>query len=919
VRFDRVALRNFKCYGDADLSLEPGVTVIHGPNGSGKSSLLEACFFALYGARALEGTLEDVVTNGEEETSVELAFTHAGAAYRVEREVKMRSSGPQTTTCVLDTPDGTVEGATDVRARVTELLRMDEDAFVNCAYVRQGEVNKLIHATPGERQDMIDDLLQLGKLEEYRERAREARLGVEDVLGNVEGQVETIDEQIADKEDADLHAQLNDLETELEGVDEDIERFEENEREAEGTLEEAEEILEEQEQRREELAELDDDVEALRETIDDTERERDELKGAIAERRERVAELEDERAEAVSAADLEASDAEAVSAADLEASDAEAVSAADLEASDADAVADAIEAVETEREAIAERLGDLRVERTEAQGEAEDLAERAEDLEERAGAAREEADELDAAVEDGESDLAERREKLADLEARAKEERARFEDAPVDFGEAEAHLEDLEGEREALTEDVSDLQVEVETLRESVAEAEDLLEAGKCPTCGQPVEDSPHVHDLDEDRERLADREAGLADLREEREALDDRIERAEGLLAAEREVESVETNRDNLAALIADREGTLEEKRERATERREEADDMAAEAEEKREAAADARGRADELTAEIEDLEDDLSALDDRLERLERVAELDDEIATLEDENEADREARASKADLNDERRERLADLRERRADLAERVDEDSVEAAREDRERAEDYLAKVRPKLEELRTDREDLQNRIGGVRNQLAELEDLRDRREDLGGTLERLESLHEEAEDLAATYGDLRAELRQRNVASLERMLNDSFERVYRNDSYARIELSGDYELTVYQKDGEPLDPEQLSGGERALFNLSLRTAIYRLLAEGIEGSAPMPPLILDEPTVFLDEGHVTQLVELVEWMRDLGVEQILVVSHDEELVGAADDLVRVTKDPTSNRSSVEHAGSLDAASLPTADD
>ncbi|MDX1745154.1 MAG: chromosome segregation protein, partial [Halobacteriales archaeon] len=119
----------------------------------------------------------------------------------------------------------------------------------------------------------------------------------------------------------------------------------------------------------------------------------------------------------------------------------------------------------------------------------------------------------------------------------------------------------------------------------------------------------------------------------------------------------------------------------------------------------------------------------------------------------------------------------------------------------------------------------------------------------------------------------------------------------------IELSPAYELTVYQKDGEPLEPDQLSGGERALFNLSLRSAIYRLLAEGIDGAAPMPPLILDEPTVFLDGGHVSRLVDLVESMRDLGVEQIILVSHDDELVGAADDLLTVEKDPTTNRSAV----------------
>jgi exonuclease SbcC len=56
-------------------------------------------------------------------------------------------------------------------------------------------------------------------------------------------------------------------------------------------------------------------------------------------------------------------------------------------------------------------------------------------------------------------------------------------------------------------------------------------------------------------------------------------------------------------------------------------------------------------------------------------------------------------------------------------------------------------------------------------------------------------------------------------------------------------------------------------------------------------------------VFLDSGHVSQLVELVEQMRRMGVEQIVVVSHDDELVDAADDVVRVEKDATTNRSRV----------------
>ena len=237
--------------------------------------------------------------------------------------------------------------------------------------------------------------------------------------------------------------------------------------------------------------------------------------------------------------------------------------------------------------------------------------------------------------------------------------------------------------------------------------------------------------------------------------------------------------------------------------------------------------------------------------------------------------------------------------------VDESVVEEARDEKQRAETYIEKAESELESLRAERDQLQNDIGGVRGEIEDLEGLREKRDAAAERVAALESLYDETQDLQEMYGELRAELRQQNVETLERMLNDMFDLVYQNDSYSHIELSGEYELTVYQKDGETLDPDQLSGGERALFNLSIRSAIYRLLAEGVEGTAPMPPLILDEPTVFLDAGHVTQLLTLVEEMRDeYGVEQILVVSHDEELVGAADELVHVRKDSTTNRATVE---------------
>ncbi|MFD1525396.1 AAA family ATPase, partial [Halolamina salina] len=304
-------------------------------------------------------------------------------------------------------------------------------------------------------------------------------------------------------------------------------------------------------------------------------------------------------------------------------------------------------------------------------------------------------------------------------------------------------------------------------------------------------------------------------------------------------------------------------------------------------------------------------------------VEETLDAIDDAEEEIDRLRERRESKAEIADERRDRLDDLPARRDDLREAFDRERVEQAREQRESAEEYLEKVEAKLDSLAEQRDELTGEIGSVENEIRELEELREDREALAETVADLESLHEETEQLEQTYGDLRAELRQRNVESLERMLNETFDLAYGNDAYSHIELDGEYELTVYQKDGTPLSPDQLSGGERALFNLSLRCAIYRLLSEGIEGAAATPPVILDDPTVFLDAGHVSRLVDLVEEMRGFGVRQILIVSHDEELVDAADELVTVEKDTTTNRSTArrEDAATLSgaAALLESGDD
>jgi len=99
----------------------------------------------------------------------------------------------------------------------------------------------------------------------------------------------------------------------------------------------------------------------------------------------------------------------------------------------------------------------------------------------------------------------------------------------------------------------------------------------------------------------------------------------------------------------------------------------------------------------------------------------------------------------------------------------------------------------------------------------------------------------------------------------------------------------------------MNPRHLSGGEKNIFNLALRCAIYKLLSEGMEGGAPLPPLILDEPTANLDSEHVDQIANVVDTVRQLGIDQTLVVSHNKEVVSSSDEQIRVETKDTSNRS------------------
>ncbi|MGM5480213.1 MAG: hypothetical protein ACQESC_02025 [Nanobdellota archaeon] len=103
---------------------------------------------------------------------------------------------------------------------------------------------------------------------------------------------------------------------------------------------------------------------------------------------------------------------------------------------------------------------------------------------------------------------------------------------------------------------------------------------------------------------------------------------------------------------------------------------------------------------------------------------------------------------------------------------------------------------------------------------------------------------------------------------------------------------DEEFTpIIEQNGFDTSVENLSGGERTSVALAYRLALNKVLNDHYSALKTTGLLILDEPT---DGFSTQQLDTLRDVLQQSGVEQLIIVSHEQKLESLADNLVRVEK-------------------------
>jgi exonuclease SbcC len=840
----KLELHNFLAYRDP----EPlDLTGLHlaclvGANGAGKSSLLDAMTWVLWG-KARSRRDDELIHGDEGEMQVRLYFLLDGNCYRVTR---YRSRGDQTgrgnSALALEIQDGddwrAISEAT-IRAtqdKITRMLRLDYDTFINSAFLAQGRADEFTRKTPGERKTILGEILGLDVWTAYEERARRRVRTINEDRGQIDSQIDGIDEELA--REVEYRADLDRIRQELDELVQQVRQVEAHYSE-----------LEDARRKRDDLRSRYDDLQGR---VGRGEEELDRIRQDREKQLERVVALRDvlhtrEEIESGYAALQDARRRERAFGDRLIQQGTLSERRSELQ----QAVTAARSELQAEQRALSQRRADLERKLSESAGEEPSR----------------EANAKIEALEARETECNEWREQLAEW----REERA-----------------ELEGIN-------SGLKTEMDTLAMQRDQIEAAVEA-ECPLCGQELSDAHRAELLDTfaqrgnekaetwraNRERIDELTREIAHLTKEVERAESELrnlpplrqhvarqeERVRALRDAQAELDGIDTRLEHLEAVLAAEDYAHEE--------------QVALSEVQEHLAALGYDEAEhqatrEVITELEGFEAQKGDLD---RALDLIPELEAAIAAL-GQQATGREEQlvADKAVLHGW------------ADDIGALDEQLV-----DIERWEQELNDLRDREGQTRYRVGIAEQKVNALEQQRIRRDELVKRRDDLGEEQSIYEDLRQAfgkdgipAMIIEAAIPDLEKEANQ-----ILTQMSDG--QMYLQFDTQREKVTGGTKETLDIRIADGLgarDYATFSGGEAFRVNFSVRLALSRLLAR--RAGAQLRTLIIDEGFGTQDAQGRERLVQAINAIQD-DFDLVLVITHIEELKDAFPARIEVTKTP-----------------------
>jgi exonuclease SbcC len=857
MKLNTLRLENLFCYQNAEINFQQGVSVFAGPNGSGKSSLMEGIFFALFGSQIKPITgreMSEVLREGESKGSVELSFELEQHHYQI--KMALRRTGDRVSAegkyCTLQRDnDESYSGVTAVTDQVRALLHMSAEDFANCLYVRQGEVDRLIKATPSQRQSDMDRLLRLDLLDRYERRLKDGSLrAFNRRKDRLDGKLDTIKRSMEALDEKDLATLKVNLERELSELDGQQKQLTKNQNEVSEKLNNIQQNLSQFEQAQQALQQING-------KISHAEKE-------IGERAPKIESFRKELQESQSLAKSIKDSFEQTQRDELWNT---------LQLDEAASLSSLSQQLEQERLELDQRLQHKRDEMTQIKADKRNA----------------EAQLAQLAVSQNEknSELESVQQSLLESEQPIRES---LQTLGIDVGDKlssisfdqlkQSQSELIEQTRESLNNlkaDKAKIETEIDSAAQQIKQILALIDAGQCPTCQQTITQdtvSDHTQHLEKHQKEFLSQKIDV----------DQQIESSSTTLNQHLEQQKL---LENVEAQFAQWQSQSQLLKQQQT-----AHSDASEAQKTLQESLDELCKREEITlSEGGELKAKYEQLKAQAEFVQKVSKLQENLTIFEDKANTQRQALQESQQNLDRHKEDLVSFEEYKKSLQGNLGGHDVPALQSQSDELQQQRNTLTAQQENLNQQRDTRQQSLGRLEEELNRQKTLQEDEKAVVEQIKKLDKLLNEIDTLRSLYNEVKFQQRQKNLNALNSMFNHFFKLMDSGATYDRVQLDEQFDIRMVLNDGTLLSPMLLSGGERALVNLALRAAMHRVICEA---GGTLLPLFFDEPTVFLDEDRIHRLERLFE---ELGqqVGQVIVVSHEASLVESADHEYRVGKD------------------------
>jgi len=889
----KVSLENFISHRDNELKFDYGINVITGPNGAGKTSILDAVSFGLFNIHS-RGKKENLISRRYGKSRVFVEFSEGGLDYGVEWGIDRKKPASGVLFRLQDGERSIIArgGERVITSEVERIIGFDKNLFLQSIYVRQGEIESLVTATPAVRKGIISKLLGLEDLEKAYQSMRDVVNEYQNIKSILSGELERkpkVEEQIQS-----LRREIERLKVSLESEKSKLNKIDEELRILEMELQELDRKKERFNELNSQKVVLETEIKSLREQLSQKEAALKEAEAAF----KKVESLKEDVAKLPIVEDY-------------------VILLHEKDGKEKD------RAQEQERLKRIDSLGETLTQNVESYNAYNEknalLAQKRAERRNYEGA----REELRRVKRQLLHDLKRRNKRDQDL-AQGLEKYSKILGEEVTAENLESILlvkkNELESSKVELDEKVDGLREKIGNLKGRMDEIEFKLakisEAEVCPICGRELtpEHRARLQEEFEEARQQNEREIGI--LNEELEKVDAEKEKCEEKL---RQVASVDPGK--IKEIIVE----IEELDEKNAQQRSDVEEL--------EKKAEALGKIDE---EIERLEGEIDELKEAYQEYEAAKRELDKCPPR-----GDVETSLNKISAE------LQTISEKMGTLLEKLGyrpKDPEQELVELRGKKEEYdkneqLARKKDKLQsdvgglkqELATKRLNLETVVGevqdlgydegahkekirgfeglrqervGVENLKVEIETKVGEKESLKSGLEselkqllekeqekkRVEAFVKILEKIRGAFhkDGLQRLIRARSRPLMERMTRDFFERF--NLEYSDVQIDDDYNISVIGPAGAQT-VDQISGGERVALAIALRLAIARVLSEKVE------TVILDEPTTHLDEERRRELVNILNsFFREGGriIPQMIVITHHREIEDVADVIYNVSK-------------------------